>query len=409
MQFQNTRLANGLEIIAETSPRAYSAAVGFFVRTGSRDEGPHEAGVAHFLEHMMFKGTPRRSADDVNREFDEIGAYYNAATSEEFTFYYASVLPEYLPRTMELWTDCLRPALRDEDFQTEKQVILEEIQMYEDQPPYGADDKIKPLFFGRHPLAGAILGTPQSITDLPVDVMRSYFAKQYSPSNIVLAASGRVDFDELVKHAEQMCGSWTGEPMPRVSVPLEDQKPEVHVIHQPAAVQSYLLQLMPGPSGQGEERYAAALLSMIVGDDTGSRFYWDLVDGGLVESASLGYQDYADCGTFQSYIACQPEDCEETLDRLDEIYTKLIHGVTEQELRQAKNKAIAGLVMSGERPRSRLFGIGGHWLKRREYRSVREEMDSIENVTPAQIQSLIEHYPLNRAVTLVVGPRESLG
>ena len=154
--------------------------------------------MSHFLEHMMFKGTPTRSADDVNREFDEMGAHYNAFTNEENTVYYAAVLPEYQDRAVELLADILRPSLREEDFDTEKQVILEEIQMYEDQPPFGADEKCRAAFFGSHPLGRSVLGTAQSVADLPVAAMREYFDTRYSPGNIVLAAAGRIDFDALV-------------------------------------------------------------------------------------------------------------------------------------------------------------------------------------------------------------------
>src|SRR5881227_1161050 len=126
MPFHHHVLSNGLTIIGETSPSARSAAVGFFVRTGSRDETPEVSGVSHFLEHMVFKGTPRRTALDVNRDFDKIGADYNAFTSEENTVFHAAVLPEYLPAAVDILSDILRPSLREEDFDTEKNVIIEE-------------------------------------------------------------------------------------------------------------------------------------------------------------------------------------------------------------------------------------------------------------------------------------------
>ena len=159
MEFLKERLDNGLEIVAECNPEAHSLGLGFFVQTGSRDESNALAGVSHFLEHMVFKGTPTRTADDVNREFDEMGAHYNAFTSEENTVYYAAVLPECQQRCLDLLADILRPSLRSEDFDTEKQVIIEEIRMYEDQPPFGADDKCKAVHFGAHPLGRSVLGT----------------------------------------------------------------------------------------------------------------------------------------------------------------------------------------------------------------------------------------------------------
>jgi predicted Zn-dependent peptidase len=193
LEFRKQALANGLQIVAECNDEAHSTAVGFFVETGARDESDDVSGVSHFLEHMMFKGTPTRTADDVNREFDEMGAHYNAFTSEEHTVYYAAVLPEHQTTAVELLADILRPSLREEDFNTEKQVIVEEIRMYQDQ-----DDRVKQAFFGPHPLARSVLGTAQSIRELPVEKMRAYFDRRYSPDNITLVGSGRIDFQRLV-------------------------------------------------------------------------------------------------------------------------------------------------------------------------------------------------------------------
>src|SRR5215475_7785718 len=173
MPFHSHTLPNGLQVIGEISPSARSVALGFFVRTGSRDETPEVAGVSHFLEHMVFKGTPHRSAFDVNRDFDRIGADYNAFTSEENTVFHAAILPEYLPQAVDILADILRPSLRNEDFDTEKQVILEEIGMYEDQPTWAAYDNAKRIYFADHPLGNSILGTPASIKALKRDQMHA--------------------------------------------------------------------------------------------------------------------------------------------------------------------------------------------------------------------------------------------
>src|SRR3954468_3330188 len=163
MQFHHTVLDNGLQVIAELNEQARSVASGFFVKTGSRDEGPEVAGVSHFLEHMVFKGTPRRDALAVNRDFDRVGAKHNAQTSEENTFYHVTCLPEYLPRAFEVLSDILRPSLRALDFETEKQVIIEEIKMYQDDPMSVAFDAARAAHFGPHPLGHSILGTVASI------------------------------------------------------------------------------------------------------------------------------------------------------------------------------------------------------------------------------------------------------
>src|SRR5215472_10800237 len=174
MPFHQTQLPNGLQLIGETSPSARSVALGFFVRTGSRDETPEVSGVTHFLEHMVFKGTPRRSSLDVNADFDRIGADYNAYTSEENTVFHAAVLPEYLPQAVDILADILRPSLRDEDFDMEKKVIIEEIGMYDDQPMWSAYDRAKRIYFAEHPLGNSILGTKESVTALKRDQMQAY-------------------------------------------------------------------------------------------------------------------------------------------------------------------------------------------------------------------------------------------
>src|SRR5687768_10605119 len=169
MTFHQHTLPNGLQLIGETSPAAKSVALGFFVRTGARDETPDVSGVTHFLEHMVFKGTPRRTALDVNRDFDRIGANYNAFTSEENTVFYAAILPEYLPQAADVLADILRPSLRTEDFDMEKKVIIEEIGMYDDQPMWSAYDRARKLYFAQHPLGNSVLGTAETITALTRD------------------------------------------------------------------------------------------------------------------------------------------------------------------------------------------------------------------------------------------------
>src|SRR6266436_5991096 len=199
MSFHKHTLPNGLTIVGEISPSARSVAVGFFVKTGSRDETPEVSGVSHFLEHMVFKGTPHRTALQVNYDFDRIGASYNAFTSEENTVFYAAILPEYLPQAVDILADILRPSLRVEDFDMEKNVIIEEIGMYEDQPMWSAYDHAKRAYFAEHALGNSILGTPDSIRALTRDQMHAYFARRYVAPNITVVAAGHFDWLTLVQ------------------------------------------------------------------------------------------------------------------------------------------------------------------------------------------------------------------
>ena len=402
--FLETSLPNGLEVIAEVDAEAHSSAFGFFVKTGARDESSDVAGVSHFLEHMVFKGTPTRSAEDVNREFDEMGAHHNAFTGHEATVYYAAVLPEYQDSAVRLLGDILRPSLREEDFETEKQVIIEEIRMYEDQPPFGADDKCRELHFAGHPLGNSILGTVESITALKVDAMRAYFNERYSPRNISLVATGRIDFDELVRSAESVCSQWEAFEAHRAASPAPANH-GFHVIHKESATQQYSIQLSNAPSATDPDRFAAHVLSTVIGDDSGSRLYWQLVDTGLAEHAVLGHYDYQGTGLYMTMMSCQPENAADNLQRiLDTLRQAERESVTAAELAQAKSKINSRMVLSSEKPRGRLFNVGSNWIQRREYRHVRDDLDAIESVTLEDVAAVLARYPLSKTTTVVVGP-----
>jgi predicted Zn-dependent peptidase len=408
MEFLKHTLPNGLEIVAECNAPAYSTALGFFVKTGSRDETDAIAGVSHFLEHMMFKGTARRSADDVNREFDEMGAHYNAFTNEECTVYYAAVLPEQQEQAVDLLADILRPALREDDFNTEKKVIIEEIQMYEDQPPFGADDKCRTLYYGSHPLGRSVLGTPKSVGDLTAGAMRDYFRRRYSPGNIVLAGSGRIDFDALVATAQRCCGHWEPEATHRKIDPVAGRS-GLHVLRKETATQQYMLQLTAGPSAEDDDRYAAKLLATVLGDDSGSRLYWELVDPGLAEHASLSHGEHQGAGMMMTYMSFEPQQTADNLRRIRNIYHQTeADGVTAAELDQAKNKIRSRIVLSSERPRGRLFAVGNDWVYRREYRPTDAELQAVAGVKLDELTAVLAKYPLSRPTTVTIGPLAEL-
>ena len=404
MNFRTHTLDNGLEIVAECNDGAHSQGLGFFVKTGARDETDELAGVSHFLEHMVFKGTPRRSADDVNREFDELGAHYNAFTSEESTVYYAAVLPEYQEPTIDLLADIMRPSLRENDFEMEKKVIVEEIQMYADQPPFGMDDRIKELHYGDHPIARSVLGTCETVEALTADQMRSYFESRYSPSNLFVAAAGKIDFDASVQQLEQRCGDWQMYKTSR-DVPLPTSSSSFHCIQREASAQQYVLQLFDAPASESSDRYAAKLLATMLGDDSGSRLYWELVDPGFAESASLGHYEYLGAGMYFLWMSCEPDDVVANHHRLiEQQELAQTTGFTAEELSQAKSKVKARVVLGSERPRNRLFNVGGNWMQRGEYRSVAKDLEAVEQTTLQDIHRVLADYPLTDGTTVTIGP-----
>jgi predicted Zn-dependent peptidase len=253
-----------------------------------------------------------------------------------------------------------------------------------------------------------VLGTSTSIAALARDQMQQYFASRYSPGNVFVGAAGQIDFDALVEQAAARCGDWQPQPAPRNTPPGASQF-QFEAVHRPAATQQYVLQLAAAPASEDDDRYAAKLLATILGDDSGSRMYWALTDPGLAESASLGHYEYQGLGMFYTWLACEPEEAENNLRRLHDIYREVeTSGVTEFELQQGKNKVKARVVLGSERPRNRLFNVGGNWLQRREYRSVADDLGALDAVTVEDLHAILRKYPLSACSTVTVGPLKNV-
>jgi predicted Zn-dependent peptidase len=402
-------LENGLQIIGETSPSARSVALGFFVRTGSRDETEKVSGVTHFLEHMIFKGTPRRSALDVNRDFDRIGAHYNAFTSEENTVFYAAILPEYLAQAVDILADILRPSLRTEDFEMEKKVIIEEIGMYEDQPAWSAYDAAKRAYFADHPLGNSILGTVASIQALKRDQMHAYFKRRYVAPNVTVVAAGNFPWKRLVSLVTKHCGGWSTGPARRTGVRETMGAGDFKVLRKAKLSQEHLILVSPGPPVESPARYAADVLGLALGDDSGSRLYWALVDPGLAESADCSFHEYQGTGAFYTSFSCEPKQVQKNLQIVADVLAAVQHdGITEEELQQAKSKIGSRVVRGSERPMGRMQAIGMAWTYLDQYRSVDDELKAFDAVSLRSIHELLERYPLTQVTTLALGPLKSL-
>ena len=408
MEYRQHRLDNGLEILAECNSQAYTSAFGFFVRTGSRDETAAVGGVSHFLEHMVFKGTPNRTAAQVNLELDEMGSSSNARTSEESTIYHSLVLPEFQTPMVELLSDIMRPSLRVDDFEMEKQVIIEEIKMYDDQPPYGGYERIMREFYGDHPLGNSVLGTAETVGALTADQMMEYFKAQYSPSNICIAAAGKIDFDALVADVQRCCGGWEAFDAVRPS-PAPNYQRGFTTLHKPQSSQQYILQMAPGCATEDELRYATSIMTSILGDDSGSRLYWEFLDTGLAESAGMGSYDHLGCGGIMTYLCCSPENAQANMERLKALQQKIFdEGVTQKELDLAKRKIASRIVLASEKTNTRMFSIGSQWLSGQKFKTVAQIAEIYESMTLAQVNEAIKAFPLDNSMTVVVGPKNDL-
>lgn len=404
IQFHETRLDNGLTIVAETNDQAHTAAVGFFVRTGSRDEQKPLMGVSHFLEHMMFKGTAERTADDVNRQFDDIGANYNAYTSQENTVYYAQVLPEYLGNAVDLFGDMLRPALRTEDFDMEKNVILEEIGMYDDRPYWRLNDALLEAYFGNHPLGYRVLGTADSIKALTADQMRGYFDQRYSPDNITVAAAGQLDFDALVADVTKRAATWKPTDAARTfgETAVKEQR---LALTDAKLTRHYVAAMWAGPDAQDDRRYAAAILADLLGDTDGSRLYWALIDPGLCDEADMSHHPQDRLGNYVAYAACDPKRAEQVEQVLLETLDDCVGDIDASEVERAKNKLATAATLSGERPGGRMRGLGSQWTYLGQYIPLADEIERMMAVTVDDVAALLEDFPFTPRVIATLGPR----
>ncbi|TVQ63315.1 MAG: insulinase family protein [Phycisphaerales bacterium] len=404
VEFRHETLPNGLTIIAEVDPEAHSAASGFFVRTGARDEPSEVMGVSHFLEHMMFKGTARRSAEDVNREFDEIGANYNAYTSSEITCFHAQVLPERLGQANDILADILRPALRESDFDTEKGVILEEIAMYRDEPFWVLYERVVEERYNGAPLAHRVLGTNETVGAMTQAQMRAYFEQRYSADNTVVALAGKIDFEACVEQFAGLCKDWratkphrdTSAPPPRAAEFVEESE---------QFTRAYWIMLAQAPALEDDRRYAAAMLAHILGGPANSRLHWALLETGLAEEAQAAYDPHDGCGDYFVYASCDPARADEVRTVIDREIEGLIETVSEQDLERLRNKSAAALTLAGERPGGRMQRIGRLWTYLHAHRTLEEELDAIMRVTLDDVRAVHEAFPFSPRCVGLLRPK----
>ncbi len=408
MRHDFRQLDNGLELVGEHNPEALSLAAGFFCRTGARDESEPESGVSHFLEHMMFKGTETFDYDHINKTFDRIGAQYNAFTSEENTVYYGQVLPEFQADLIGLLSPMMRPALRTTDFDMEKNVILEEIAMYEDRPMWVAHDHCRKRHYGAHPLGNSVLGTSASIGALRRDEMADYFGRRYASDNLTFALAGNYDWDAASAQVEALCAAWTAAGAGRETVPPRPGD-GLEVICNERFRQCNVYLLAPGLAAQDERRWVASVAAAAIGSGQSSRLHWALVEPGIAEEAALHHDEEDRAGAFVGYLVCEPEQAARALDICRaELRRAEDEGLTADEVERAVRRFATGLALQAETPLSRLLNVGFDWVYRRRMSTLDEVVAAIEAVTVDDCNALLAERPFDTLSAVCVGPLEHL-
>jgi len=398
-------LGNGLRLVIERMPDVRSAAAGFLVRTGARDETAVEAGVSHFLEHMMFKGTRKRTWRDITVDFDRMGALYNAYTSEDRTIYYGWVRAADIARQMELLADMVRSTLPLEEFTMEKNVILEEIAMAQDQLEHVAFDFLQEQVFAGHPLAWPVLGYEETVRNLTREQMWAYFQRRYTPDNMVLVVAGKVDPAQIIEVAEQLCGGW-----PASAERTERVPPVIRAGTDVLQVERFKQQIVvlsfPSVSAADERAETASAVATILGEEN-SRFFWNIVQAGLSTRAGAYHMDFTDCGVLLLYGNCQPENAEKLTEALRREAKRLSDdGVQDQEVARVRHRRRTALAVECEAPYHRLSQLMDDMEHRGAPRTVEQMLAEVDAVTADTIRDYLAAFPIDAGGHLAsVGPR----
>ncbi|MBO3746563.1 insulinase family protein [Streptosporangiaceae bacterium NEAU-GS5] len=411
-EVRRTVLPGGLRIVTETMPTVRSVAVGMWVGIGSRDEAPEHMGATHFLEHLLFKGTPSRDAMDISASIEGIGGEINAFTAKEYTCYYARVLDEDLPLAIGVLADVVTSSLiAEEDVESERGVILEEIAMHDDDPSDVVHEQFSAELYGDTPIGRPILGTVESISELGRDRIAEYYGSFYQPPQTVVSVAGNIDHDrvvELVARAYESAGKLGGAAAPqppRLGGPGVAQRSGIRVVHR-ATEQANLVLGTTGVSRTDERRFALGVLNAALGGGMSSRLFQEIREKrGLAYSAYSYTSQYADTGQFGIYVGCLPSKIDDVLKICrDEVARVVSEGITEEEIVRGKGQMRGGLVLGLEDTGSRMSRIGKSELVYDELMSVDEVLRRIEEVSSADIDAVARDVLIRPLTLAVIGP-----
>ena len=402
---RTSMLASGIRVVTEAMPDVRSACVGFWVGTGSRDETDAQAGISHFLEHLLFKGTPTRSARSIAEDVDAVGGDMNAYTTKEYTTFYVRLLAEHLELGLDILSDIMwSPALRPDEVDAERQVILEEVLMHLDEPADLVHERFAEAMFPNHPLGREVLGVPEVITSVTVPAIRAFCAEHYRPANMVVAAAGDIDHDAIAEGIERR---FSGEPFgsPPQRNPPEASGPALDVLTRDTE-QAHLVLGVPGPHRRSPQRFAMSLMNHSFGGGLSSRLFQKVrEERGLAYSIGSDRIAYQDAGALSVSVGTSPDHAHEVLRLVvEELEDIAAHGVTGRELDLAKGHLRADLLLSLEDSGARMSRIGGSLLLHDEVLSVEEVTERIDDVTTEQVAELAASVLSGPRILAVVGP-----
>ncbi|MEB3102618.1 M16 family metallopeptidase [Ferviditalea candida] len=382
---KKVQLDNGLRIVYEEIPTMRSVSFGIWVKTGSRNESPENNGISHLIEHMLFKGTEKYSVREIAEIFDGIGGNVNAFTAKEYTCYYAKVLDRHLPIAVDVLADMFFHSLLDgEELRKEKNVIFEEISMYEDTPDDMVHDLVTRAAYGSHSLGYSILGTEDILGELHSEDLRKYMKEYYTIENTVISVAGNIN-NNVIDLIDKHFGSYAN-----LGIERSQPVPEFlggHIFHAKTTEQNHFCLSLPGCSTDDDRLYAMVMLNNAIGGGMSSRLFQEVREKrGLAYSIYSYHSAFIDSGLFTIYAGTAPKQTEEvlkvTLDVLDEIRR---NGLSDKELAQGKEQLKGSLILSLESTSSRMNRIGKNELILGKHYSLDEMIEKIDSVTMEDI------------------------
>jgi predicted Zn-dependent peptidase len=407
---RRTVLPNGLRILTEAIPAMRSVSFGIWVAVGSRDESPRLGGVSHFLEHLLFKGTRRRSALDISAAIEAVGGETNAFTAKEYTCYYARVLDADLPLAVDVVCDLITNSVLDPaDVETERGVILEEIAMHDDEP----DDEVHDLFtraiYGDHPLGRLISGTPQTISPMTRRQIQSFYRRRYLPPSIVVAAAGNLDHGKLVRWVREAFAAYDtpADPVARrpASPPVPVRGPQT-VVKSKDTEQAHVVLGAPGLARLDERRFALGVLNNVLGGGMSSRLFQEIREKrGLAYSVYSYTTQFADSGLFAVYAGCAPGKVDEVLDLTRNTLASVASGgITHAELTRGKGMLKGSLVLGLEDTGSRMSRLAKGELLYDNLLTVDDLLARVDAVDLDQVNAVAAELLTRPTSLAVIGP-----
>jgi predicted Zn-dependent peptidase len=380
-------LPNGLRLLTERMPHVRSVSIGVWLARGSRHEPQEQSGIAHFTEHMLFKGTATRSAEDIAQTIDSIGGQMDAFTAKEYASYYIKVLDEHLPLAVDVLSDIVRrPAFGPEDVEREKKVVLEEIKMVEDTPDDLVHELFTEAFWEGHPLGRPILGTRETVEALTADKLRTYFRDAYSAGNMIVAAVGNIDHARVREIVERHFGD-----VPQAGTPIVDQPPRVVpriIIRNKELEQSHVCLGTSGYRQDHVDRYASYVLNTVLGGSMSSRLFQNVREKrGLAYAVFSGLSAYRDAGSVTVYAGCANDAVGELVDVVvAELRRLKEEPPPETELRRAKDHLKGSLMLNLESTSSRMSHLARQEIYFDRQFGLDETLEGVERVSRADLQ-----------------------